>query len=178
MRPRRIRRPATHRPLPALPAQRVADLDDRVRSLGHSAQPEPPSLLAPPADQPTVPASPGAAAPARPSVIGTAPSTDPLLPAPPTDGEKYWYLGGQKRWYPLAGAAAFVGIGISMTKFALSQPTLSPFLALLTFTVLCHSWADQLDPAAPAGPRFPRGAGAQLVAAAAAERRRVPALRR
>ena len=29
-----------------------------------------------------------------------------VLPSPPTDEEKYWYLGGQKRWFLWAGTAA------------------------------------------------------------------------
>ena len=46
------------------------------------------------------------------------PGADEYLPAPPTDREKYWYMGRQHRWMLFAQAAAFALIASSIWRFS------------------------------------------------------------
>jgi hypothetical protein len=43
---------------------------------------------------------------------------DFAVPTPPTDNEKYWYMGRQHRWLLLAQAASFILIAYSIARFA------------------------------------------------------------
>lgn len=65
-----------------------------------------------------------------------AQETEYTLPAPPSNSEKYAYLGKQKRWTLVLSGAAFGIIIISLVKFALLEPALYPFLGLALITVL------------------------------------------
>ncbi|WIB78725.1 SGNH hydrolase domain-containing protein [Curtobacterium sp. MCPF17_002] len=69
----------------------------------------------------------------RPPQSGTE---DPqYLPAPPTDREKYWYMGRQHRWMLFAQAAAFALIASSIWRFSTSAPGL--LLFLIPTTLYC-----------------------------------------
>ncbi|SDQ43674.1 Peptidoglycan/LPS O-acetylase OafA/YrhL, contains acyltransferase and SGNH-hydrolase domains [Curtobacterium sp. UNCCL20] len=57
------------------------------------------------------------------------------LPAPPTDREKYWYMGPQHRWMLFAQAAAFALIASSIWRFSTSAPGL--LLFLIPTTLYC-----------------------------------------
>lgn len=57
------------------------------------------------------------------------------LPAPPTDREKYWYMGAQHRWMLFAQAAAFALIASSIWRFSTSAPGL--LLFLIPTTLYC-----------------------------------------
>ncbi|GAA3339201.1 hypothetical protein GCM10017714_13720 [Curtobacterium pusillum] len=65
------------------------------------------------------------------------------LPAPPTDREKYWYMGPQHRWMLFAQAAAFALIASSIWRFSTSAPGLLLFLIPTTLycLTLCISLA-------------------------------------
>lgn len=67
----------------------------------------------------------------------------PYLPAPPTDREKYWYMGAQHRWMLFAQAAAFALIASSIWRFSTSAPGLLLFLIPTTLycLTLCISLA-------------------------------------
>lgn len=51
------------------------------------------------------------------------------LPSPPTDAEKYWYMGRQHRWLLLVQSLSFALIGVSVLRFSLSDTRLLWFLA-------------------------------------------------
>jgi cellulose synthase/poly-beta-1,6-N-acetylglucosamine synthase-like glycosyltransferase len=55
-------------------------------------------------------------------------SPDPALPAPPSDQEKYCYLGRQHRWLLYAQASAFSLIAYSIARFATADLRLMLFL--------------------------------------------------
>ncbi|MFP5335696.1 MAG: glycosyltransferase family 2 protein [Actinomycetes bacterium] len=59
-------------------------------------------------------------------------STELSLPCPPTDGEKYLYLGREHRWIFPCSAAAFILVAVSLTLFSWGHPPLLLFLAPLT----------------------------------------------
>ena len=50
------------------------------------------------------------------------------LPAPPTDDEKYWYMGRQHRWILWVQAVALFLVVFSLTRFALTEPAMWIFL--------------------------------------------------
>jgi peptidoglycan/LPS O-acetylase OafA/YrhL/cellulose synthase/poly-beta-1,6-N-acetylglucosamine synthase-like glycosyltransferase len=50
------------------------------------------------------------------------------LPRPPTDEEKYWYMGRQHRWLLAVQGASFALIAYSMARFAATDPLLLLFL--------------------------------------------------
>ncbi|UQX90266.1 cellulose synthase catalytic subunit [Jatrophihabitans telluris] len=57
---------------------------------------------------------------------------DLSLPSPPTDEEKYWYMGRQHRWLLLVQALALGLVVFSISRFALTRPALWFFLAPAT----------------------------------------------
>ncbi|WP_170149077.1 glycosyltransferase family 2 protein [Geodermatophilus normandii] len=59
-----------------------------------------------------------------------------ILPTPPTEEEKYWYLGHQNRWFLWAAVAAGVLVLASLVEFALSHPVTWIFLALVVLRVV------------------------------------------
>ncbi|MBX9245215.1 acyltransferase family protein [Actinotalea ferrariae] len=64
--------------------------------------------------------------------LRTAPAvetTTAWLPNPPTDVEKYWYMGRQHRWLLLVQSLSFALIGVSVLRFSLSDTRLLWFLA-------------------------------------------------
>ena len=61
-----------------------------------------------------------------------APATDPTLPSPPTDEEKYWYLGRQHRWLLALQALSFALIAYSVARFATADVRLILFLVPMT----------------------------------------------
>ncbi len=58
------------------------------------------------------------------------------LPKPPSDVEKYWYMGRQHRWLLGAQATALTLVVVSTTRFALSRPALLVFLPLIVLYVV------------------------------------------
>lgn len=58
-----------------------------------------------------------------------------VLPAPPTDEEKYWYLNSQGRVFMYASAVAAVLVIVSLVYFALSSPVTWVFLGLVLLRV-------------------------------------------
>jgi peptidoglycan/LPS O-acetylase OafA/YrhL/cellulose synthase/poly-beta-1,6-N-acetylglucosamine synthase-like glycosyltransferase len=52
----------------------------------------------------------------------------PSLPSPPTDREKYWYMGPQHRWMLWMQAVAFALIAYSIFRFSTAAPGLLLFL--------------------------------------------------
>lgn len=81
------------------------------------------------ADDLATPAVPTVLAPARRKAPRGAGTANPwALPAPPTELEKYGYLGRQNRWLLLVQSASFALIGISVVRFSLSDPRLLWFL--------------------------------------------------
>lgn len=58
------------------------------------------------------------------------------LPSPPTDDEKYWYMGRQHRWLLFAQAVALILVVVSVTRFARTEPALWFFLAPATLYVV------------------------------------------
>ncbi|MFN8189182.1 MAG: SGNH hydrolase domain-containing protein [Nocardioidaceae bacterium] len=61
-----------------------------------------------------------------------APVADPTLPSPPTDEEKYWYLGPQRRWLLALQAVSFALIAYSVARFATADVRLILFLVPMT----------------------------------------------
>jgi len=61
---------------------------------------------------------------------------DETLPSPPTDGEKYWYLGREHRWLFPVSVFVYSLICVSMALFATSRTVLWLFLVPLTFTAI------------------------------------------
>jgi cellulose synthase/poly-beta-1,6-N-acetylglucosamine synthase-like glycosyltransferase len=64
---------------------------------------------------------------------------DNALPAPPTDEEKYWYMGRQHRWLLLLQALSFALIAWSIARFATADTRLLLFLlpmSLYTVTLI------------------------------------------
>lgn len=61
------------------------------------------------------------------------------LPAPPTDDEKYWYLGRQYRWIFPAQLVAFGLVCVSLTIFSLSSPWLYAFLVPLALYIVTNA---------------------------------------
>jgi cellulose synthase/poly-beta-1,6-N-acetylglucosamine synthase-like glycosyltransferase len=59
-----------------------------------------------------------------------------ILPTPPTEEEKYWYLGQQNRWFLWAGVAAGLLVLLSLIKFALDHPATWAFLGLVLLRVV------------------------------------------
>jgi cellulose synthase (UDP-forming) len=65
--------------------------------------------------------------------------SDFSLPSPPSDDEKYWYMGRQHRWLLLAQAVSFSLIAYSIARFATADTRLLLFLlpmSLYTVTLL------------------------------------------
>jgi cellulose synthase/poly-beta-1,6-N-acetylglucosamine synthase-like glycosyltransferase len=63
-------------------------------------------------------------------------ASEEALPSPPTDDEKYWYLGREHRWlFPLS-LVAFSLMCVSMAIFATSHVVLWLFLAPLAFYLI------------------------------------------
>ncbi len=62
----------------------------------------------------------------------------PNLPSPPSDEEKYWYLGRQHRWIFPAKVIAFGLICVSLTLFAASSPWLYAFLVPMTLYIVTN----------------------------------------
>jgi cellulose synthase/poly-beta-1,6-N-acetylglucosamine synthase-like glycosyltransferase len=58
------------------------------------------------------------------------------LPSPPTDDEKYWYLGREHRWLFPVSVLVYSMICVSMALFATSRTVLWLFLAPLAFSVV------------------------------------------
>lgn len=67
-------------------------------------------------------------APPATTAQGSLPVVDTKHPAPPTDIEKYWYMGRQHRWLLVTQALSFGLIAYSMVKFATTKPWLLVFL--------------------------------------------------
>ncbi|WP_199421556.1 SGNH hydrolase domain-containing protein [Actinotalea solisilvae] len=65
----------------------------------------------------------------RPTTTPTADAGTAWLPSPPTDAEKYWYMGRQHRWLLLVQSLSFALIGVSIMRFSLSDPRVLWFLA-------------------------------------------------
>jgi hypothetical protein len=59
-----------------------------------------------------------------------------VLPSPPTDEEKYWYLGAQNRWFLWVGAATGLLVLASLVRFAFERPITWAFLALVFLRVV------------------------------------------
>jgi hypothetical protein len=59
-----------------------------------------------------------------------------VLPHPPTEDEKYWYLGAQNRWFLWVGAAGGVLVLSSLVRFALDHPVTWVFLGLVLLRVV------------------------------------------
>jgi peptidoglycan/LPS O-acetylase OafA/YrhL/cellulose synthase/poly-beta-1,6-N-acetylglucosamine synthase-like glycosyltransferase len=58
------------------------------------------------------------------------------LPSPPSDAEKYWYMGRQHRWLLIVQALSFASIGFSIFRFSTSDVRLLLFLVPISlFTV-------------------------------------------
>ncbi|ROP73995.1 SGNH hydrolase domain-containing protein [Curtobacterium sp. PhB115] len=72
---------------------------------------------------------------ARTEQAQAAQTEDQYLPTPPTDREKYWYMGPQHRWMLFAQAAAFALIASSIWRFSTSAPGL--LLFLIPTTLYC-----------------------------------------
>jgi hypothetical protein len=87
---------------------------------------------------PPVGAEPAPASPLPGAVTGRRRADLPLmiLPSPPTEEEKYWYLGQQNRWFLWAGVAAGLLVLISLVKFALNHPITWVFLAPVLLRVV------------------------------------------
>jgi hypothetical protein len=68
------------------------------------------------------------------------------LPSPPSDVEKYWYMGRQHRWLLIVQALSFALIGFSILRFSTSDVRLLLFLAPMSlFTItLCISLSSSL----------------------------------
>lgn len=65
--------------------------------------------------------------------------SDQALPEPPTDSEKYWYMGRQHRWLLLLQAVSFALIAWSIARFATADTRLLLFLlpmSLYTVTLV------------------------------------------
>lgn len=63
------------------------------------------------------------------NLSGIRPETEaPNCPAPPSDTEKYWYMGRQHRWLLLAQAISFAMIAYSIARFATADTRLLLFL--------------------------------------------------
>ena len=60
------------------------------------------------------------------------PAVASWLPSPPTDTEKYWYMGRQHRWMLLVQSLSFALIGVSVLRFSLSDTRVLWFLAPFT----------------------------------------------
>jgi cellulose synthase (UDP-forming) len=63
-------------------------------------------------------------------------TTVTVLPSPPSDEEKYWYLGGQNRWFLWVGFIAGSLVLASLVKFSLMQPLTWIFLAVVGLRVV------------------------------------------
>ncbi len=61
------------------------------------------------------------------------------LPQPPTDQEKYWYLGRQHRWIFPVKTLAFALICISLILFSTTTPWLYPFLLPMALYVVANA---------------------------------------
>ncbi len=61
------------------------------------------------------------------------------LPQPPTEQEKYWYLGRQHRWIFPFKTLAFALICISLTLFSTTTPWLYPFLLPMTLYIVANA---------------------------------------
>jgi cellulose synthase/poly-beta-1,6-N-acetylglucosamine synthase-like glycosyltransferase len=59
-----------------------------------------------------------------------------VLPSPPTDEEKYWYLGAQNRWFLWAGAATGLLVLVSLVRFAADHPVTWAFLGLVALRLV------------------------------------------
>ncbi len=77
-------------------------------------------------DSPTTPLSPTQQRPATTTIPDTGTA---WLPSPPTDAEKYWYMGRQHRWLLLVQSLSFALIGVSIMRFSLSDTRVLWFLA-------------------------------------------------
>ncbi len=60
------------------------------------------------------------------------------LPVPPTDEEKYWYMGRQHRWIFPFKTLAFALVCVSLTLFSISTPWLYPFLLLMALYITAN----------------------------------------
>jgi cellulose synthase/poly-beta-1,6-N-acetylglucosamine synthase-like glycosyltransferase len=58
------------------------------------------------------------------------------LPSPPTDEEKYWYMGRQHRWMLYVQALSFTAISYSVLKFSVSDMRLLLFLIPMSLYVV------------------------------------------
>jgi peptidoglycan/LPS O-acetylase OafA/YrhL/cellulose synthase/poly-beta-1,6-N-acetylglucosamine synthase-like glycosyltransferase len=74
------------------------------------------------------------------------PKAATYLPSPPSDVEKYWYMGRQHRWLLIVQALSFALIGVSIFRFSTSDVRLLLFLAPMSlFTItLCISLSSSL----------------------------------
>jgi len=61
---------------------------------------------------------------------------DFAVPTPPTDNEKYWYMGRQHRWLLLAQAASFILIAYSIARFATADTRLLLFLVPMSLYMI------------------------------------------
>ena len=57
------------------------------------------------------------------------------LPAPPSDEEKYWYMGRQHRWLLIVQALSFASIAYSLTRFSMTKLYL--LLILVPISLYC-----------------------------------------
>ncbi|MFN8195921.1 MAG: SGNH hydrolase domain-containing protein [Nocardioidaceae bacterium] len=62
----------------------------------------------------------------------SVPETGSALPSPPTDAEKWWYLGRQHRWLLALQAVSFALIAYSVARFATADVRLLLFLVPMT----------------------------------------------
>ncbi len=60
---------------------------------------------------------------------------DFALPSPPTDEEKYWYMGRQHRWLLFIQLSALTLVVFSVSRFAITKPALWPFLIPATLYI-------------------------------------------
>jgi cellulose synthase/poly-beta-1,6-N-acetylglucosamine synthase-like glycosyltransferase len=65
------------------------------------------------------------------------------LPSPPTDDEKYWYLGREHRWLFPVSVLVYSLICVSMALFATSRTVLWLFLVPLTFSAITMATSMQ-----------------------------------
>ncbi|TML52174.1 MAG: glycosyltransferase [Actinobacteria bacterium] len=67
---------------------------------------------------------------------GATEEANEALPSPPTDAEKYWYLGREHRWLFPVSVVAYSLICVSMALFATSHLVLCLFVPPLAFSLL------------------------------------------
>jgi cellulose synthase (UDP-forming) len=72
----------------------------------------------------------------RSTPVDTLPALPADLPSPPSDEEKYWYMGRQHRWMLYVQALSFTAISYSVLKFSISDMRLLLFLIPMSLYVV------------------------------------------